>query len=1109
MWSEKFPQCVLLKLCWLQMLVVAPALAQEVFYKIHIDADGIYQLDANSWRTAGIDPTGIDPRTIRMFNNGGRELPQDLRVLRPEGLMEIAIYVAGEEDGRFDPEDHILFYGRSVHGFDYDEQRKIFEYHLHHYTNTNVYWLALGGGTPGKRMRVSEGRPIHPGAFRPASFRQLIHLEEERLNPLHAGLSWDWEVIVSGRTREFAVNMDHLDVTEQALIRVGVHGNINFTGTGNFDLLVNNASVGPFTYSYDRLQVFHAATASMLQKGTNVLALHALDNSFSLDWFEIEFNQAFVASQNQLAFTSAEISGWNEYQIHGFDTARVEIFEVSRFEEVARIVNGSIPVKQPYTITFQDTNYSAFPKQYLATTPARWLKPDGIFPAIAPRLHLSSLQADFLIITHQDFQSEARRLADHKQAHDGLRTEVVLIADIFDAFSGGVYDPVAIRDFLKFALTNWPSPPDYVLLFGDGDYDYKNVVSASDKNWIPPFELDGDYFTVRATDDWYTYLTGDDRIMDLSIGRLPVQTLAEAQIVLDKIIRYETDPAFGSWKNRAIVVADDVLGPGGQVLPFESVHTEFAELLAEESLSPRFDVQKIYLIEFPERHDSTIAGVRKPEARREIIDQINRGALLVNYTGHSNAVVWSNERVLDLEAVDEIDNGQRLPFIFSASSQFPKFDDPLRTSIPEKLLTRSNAGAIGVIGSIGIVNFSFAGNALNRAFYQELFRSEEVRIGDALRHAKTMVLGYLGSFEHIQKHHLIGDPTMRLAYPAMAAVVTSLSPSTLRGQSLVSLAGEILKNQAVQNDFEGELEIEAYGAQRPAAYAIPDGGGHITYLQPGRLLFRGKQPVRHGTFQSRFFVPADVANEPGTSGKIRLYSQNTQTDATGFKFPIAVGGLEVGGVDTTAPDLSIQIVAGNVGADTVTQAFTLQITLADSSGINLFASGQKGIFLAFGEGADVEVSRYFEYAPGSFTRGTLLYNVNGLPVGSQSIKAKAWDNFNNLAEKQIHVYVAEVKAQPPANIPHTFALHQNFPNPFNPATRIRFDLPRNTRADVQIFDLLGRKVRTLMDEFRAAGSHQIVWDGHDDDGRTIASGVYLMRMRADDFVRVVKVIKMN
>jgi hypothetical protein len=157
----------------------------------------------------------------------------------------------------------------------------------------------------------------------------------------------------------------------------------------------------------------------------------------------------------------------------------------------------------------------------------------------------------------------------------------------------------------------------------------------------------------------------------------------------------------------------------------------------------------------------------------------------------------------------------------------------------------------------------------------------------------------------------------------------------------------------------------------------------------------------------------------------------------------------------------------------------------------------------------LEVSRFFEYAPGSFTKGALLYNVADLPVGSQSIQARAWDNFNNLAEEQIHVYVTGVKTNPPENIPLTFALHQNFPNPFNPITQIQFDLPRPSHAEVQIFDLLGRKIRTLLDELHTAGSHRASWDGRDDAGRAAASGVYLVRVRAGDFVGVVKAVKMN
>jgi hypothetical protein len=91
-----------------------------------------------------------------------------------------------------------------------------------------------------------------------------------------------------------------------------------------------------------------------------------------------------------------------------------------------------------------------------------------------------------------------------------------------------------------------------------------------------------------------------------------------------------------------------------------------------------------------------------------------------------------------------------------------------------------------------------------------------------------------------------------------------------------------------------------------------------------------------------------------------------------------------------------------------------------------------------------------------------------------------------------------------AQIPDKFDLHQNFPNPFNPETEIRFDLPEEAHVQVIIFDLLGREVRTLVDKNAAAGYHSVVWDGRDNSGQAVASGVYLYRMSAGNFREVKK-----
>ncbi len=94
----------------------------------------------------------------------------------------------------------------------------------------------------------------------------------------------------------------------------------------------------------------------------------------------------------------------------------------------------------------------------------------------------------------------------------------------------------------------------------------------------------------------------------------------------------------------------------------------------------------------------------------------------------------------------------------------------------------------------------------------------------------------------------------------------------------------------------------------------------------------------------------------------------------------------------------------------------------------------------------------------------------------------------------------------------SFALLQNYPNPGNPSTHITFTLPQKAHVTLEIYNLLGQRVRTLVEGVKDAGSHRVVWDGRDEFGKTLPSGVYLYRLRAgqgkgqEDFVRVKKMV---
>ena len=93
--------------------------------------------------------------------------------------------------------------------------------------------------------------------------------------------------------------------------------------------------------------------------------------------------------------------------------------------------------------------------------------------------------------------------------------------------------------------------------------------------------------------------------------------------------------------------------------------------------------------------------------------------------------------------------------------------------------------------------------------------------------------------------------------------------------------------------------------------------------------------------------------------------------------------------------------------------------------------------------------------------------------------------------------------------PYTFALAQNYPNPFNPTTRIEFVLPKAMTAQLIVYDVLGRAVKTLFNEETHAGSHFVQWDGTNQGGLGVASGVYFARLTAGDFEKTMKMMLMR
>ncbi len=1060
-----------------------------LIYKLPVNQEGVYSISGSFLTGQGIDIGSIQPSTMKMYNNGGRELPRDMAMPRPDSLVEVPILLTGMEDGRFDANDAILFYGRDVTGWEYDRVTRQYNHYIHHYTNTNIYWLVFNDGIPGRRVEPVPS-PSLPVDRTITDFRDRFFVEEDIFNHLNAGIHWGWQLFVAPSSNRSLDLVFNDPVPNDTLVfRFQFMGAAS--GLNQFQIRFNEQAIrtvqfsGPSQGSGPRINFY---TQTVEVPAPSIPEISTLSFSYQstnqggtayLDWYEAEYARYLRAHEGRLRFDSPQSEGNYAYRLSGFDTEPL-VWDVTNSDEIRQMTLRSVSGAWEFTDSAEENN----PKHYMAVQPSAYLAPGGMSQVTASDLRNPGLGADLVIITHEDFYDQALRLASLREEQDSLSVFVADIQDVFDAFAWGLPDPVAIRDFMMVAFQTWSVRPSYLLLFGDGDYDYKNRISDGDANWIPPFEYDAlTESQSRATDDWFTYVNGQDTKMDLAVGRIPVQSSEEARTVVDKIIQYETDPNLGDWRSLITMVGDDEKAGTGD--ENEITHTRATEDIAENVIPPLFNFKKIYLTEYPE--EITVGGRRQPAAQDDLVDQINRGTLLVNFIGHGNESLWAHERVFEMQTdLIRLQNQDRLPFFYAATCAFGLYDDPEQQSFGEELINRSGKGAIGVVAASRFCSAA-SNEALNKAFIDYLFDDygPTLRLGDAMRLAKLTV----ASTANNEMYHIFGDPTMRLGMPRYQAIVTSVEPDTLRALSLIRVEGQIKRDDVDWVDFGGRVSVEAFDSKKNVVYTTQY-GTTLPYLLPGNAVYRGQARAEGGHFQVSFIMPKDIFYG-GHTGRITCYFWDDEIDGAGYRDDIEVGGSSEL-VDNQGPEIALLfdgldnfITGGMVPEEPILVAEVQD----DKSGINITGEIGHKIILTIDGDRKEDATDYFQYDEGSYLGGKVQYPLTGVGIGDHDLSMKVWDNANNSSIQSIAFRVI-----PEGDIRIEEVL--NYPNPFAGPTTFTFKLNRDADVAIKVFTVDGRLIRQIEGILGEPGFNMIPWDGRDDMGDELANGVYLYKVMA-------------
>ncbi len=1045
--------------------------------RVIVGESGMYRITGEDLEAAGIALADVDPKTLRLLYGGGQALSLS-SIGGPSDWREMGLVVEDGGDGRFDAEDYILFYGEAAQRWEYDSRTRSYAWRENLYTEDNAYWVAFAGNVEGERESVRSGALVHAEAERPTSYRVRLHSEDEQFIlyqtfGIKSGYTWYGEDF-RGNARNFRVLVRDA-VDEPVDIRlgfIGIGGNLS-----RFNVRWNGVDVGAVSFNSATRVVRALETAAGPVEGLNELGLFHGGDPTRFDWYELEYSRGFSAERSRLDFTSPVVNAVAEYALQGFDGEIPRIFEVSdRLVEIRDFAYDETEGR----VVFQDEALSV-PGHYIVGGESTWLRPQSVVEDLPSQLASTNNAADYIVIYHRDFADAAERLTAWRGQDDRWGPPPVALAvdiqDVYDEFSGGLLDPAALRNFFAYAEKNWQRAPMFALLLGDGSYDYKNNSTTSLGNWIPPYQ-DGD----STYDEWYVRITGNDQLPDMAIGRIPVQTAAEADRVIDKIIRYDSQPERGIWQSRALLVADDISNPD-HPLNAETFFLTDSEYMAHSAFPPGINIDKLYLAQFP------LEGRIKPRARDEFIRRFNDGALILTYLGHGNPDVLAHEQMFRVSRdIGEIANGDRLPFFYTAASQVGVFDDPVKTSMPEELLKLPNGGVVGMISATR-VGFHLSNVLLAAAFHRQMYRQgrDDVPVGLAFMVAKQIARAEINtsdqvSLRNMQRYSLFGDPLQRLDLPRYQVELEIDRPLSALG--LVEVSGRVLDETGAPADsYSGQVWLQVFDS---AELSLLDG---LRYRQVGTYLFRGRYPVVNGRFSGQFRVPKYFSSG-GKNGRISAYAWSSEA-------PAAQGALEGLVLEGTAANVELdtegpQIRIGFVGVDDfssgdrVTGRPVLRAVISDPSGINITGETGHDIELAIGDEV-FTLTEFFNVLEGDYREGSVEFSLPALELGEHSIRLKAWDTFNNSSRVEAVFELAEEGVSPIQNVLF-------YPNPLHSGSGyFTYDVAGEmSSAQIKVFSLGGRLVDEMTAEIRE-GYNQILWQAP----TNLANGTYLYKIEAE------------
>jgi uncharacterized repeat protein (TIGR01451 family) len=684
--------------------------ADHAAVQISVDQEGWYHVPFSQLFAAGLSPY-IDVRLLHLYAEGA------------EQPLLLTAHAAGLPT----PTDAIEFYGTGI-----DTP----------FSGTRVYWL-VEENSFSKRVQPAPATAAAGSAG--ASF-PFTTIREDRTTYFAALLNGEnndnffGDVVTNEPVNEL-LTVTHRDTssTQPLTLTLTLQG-VTDQQLHSVAVLFNDTNVGTFDfYGMGLASQSFTIDPSLALDGTNDVNLTALngDNDVSLvQSVQLNYLHTYVADSDWLRATAP---AGTQVQITGFTNPGVRLFDITNPLNIIEL-NATVSTQSGIsTISAPIPSGASQTRTILAVAPDTLSVPSSLTPYTPSFLEDQRAGADIVIITHPDFASHLAPLVRlHNQ--QGYRVLQATTDQLFDEFNYGERSPFAIRAFLQQAATQWQRKPKAVLLVGDASVDPRNYLGFGDFDSVPTRIIETAAFKT-ASDDWFTDFqqTG---YATIPTGRLPVRTTDDVDLVVSKLVSYESGEDAGSWSNQALLIAD------------QNVDANFSAAVTAAAATLPSSLQSMQIL---------TDGMDPSAARSQVLAALNSGALIVDFNGHGAEQQWSFSDLFDGSDAAALTNGGHLPVYLLMDCLNGLFQDVYAEALAKSLILAPNGGAIAVWASSGFTQQPPQAS-MELALLNELSTHPNEMLGLMVLHAKS------GTTDNDVRRTwiLFGDPAMKLRISASA-----------------------------------------------------------------------------------------------------------------------------------------------------------------------------------------------------------------------------------------------------------------------------------------------------------------------------------------------------